>query len=176
MMQEIKAIDRDGKETILPPVISPKFASTPCCPIPKCYSCELACQKQCSPQVKRSRLVPEKEGSLSKNRYEAGDFVSADQFAVNTPERLFSVYSHEDDCNKFHGVLSFKMLPLRSFGLSVKFLLVLVRPSCQRSVLRNGFGRGLLLKSICTVIMEYSPLTCFMWIASLSINLRVVSA
>jgi hypothetical protein len=35
MMRETKADDDDGKETILPPVITPKFASTSCCPIPK---------------------------------------------------------------------------------------------------------------------------------------------
>ena len=56
MMWETKAIDGDSKETILSPVISPKFASTPCCSIPKCHSCKLACQKQCSPQVKKSKL------------------------------------------------------------------------------------------------------------------------
>jgi hypothetical protein len=37
MMTETKAVDDDGKETILPPVIPPKFASTSCCPIPKCH-------------------------------------------------------------------------------------------------------------------------------------------
>jgi hypothetical protein len=103
MMREIKAVDDNGIETILPPVISPKFASTPCCPVPKCHSCELARQKQRSPQVKTSKPVPEKEGSLSRDKYEAGDFVSADQFIVNTPGRLFSGYGCEDDRNKFHG-------------------------------------------------------------------------
>ena len=65
MMWETKAIDDDGRELILPPVITPTFASTPNCPIPMCHSCELAHQKQSSPQVKKSKLVPEKEGSLS---------------------------------------------------------------------------------------------------------------
>ena len=103
MMGETKAVDDNGNETILPPVISPKFASTPCCPVPKCHSCELARQKQHSPQVKTSRPVPEKEGSLSWDKYEAGDFVSADQFIVNTPGRLFSGYGCKDNRNKFHG-------------------------------------------------------------------------
>jgi hypothetical protein len=103
MMRETKAIDDNGNETFLPPVISPKFASTPCCPIPKCHSCELACQKQCNPQVKTSKPVPEKEGSLSRDKYEAGNFVSADQFIMNTPGRLFSGYGREDNSKKFHG-------------------------------------------------------------------------
>ena len=40
MMRETNAIDNNGKEMILPPVIPPKSASTPSCPIPKCHSCE----------------------------------------------------------------------------------------------------------------------------------------
>ena len=42
MMRENKAIDGNGREHILPPVISPTFASMPNCPIPLCHSCELA--------------------------------------------------------------------------------------------------------------------------------------
>ena len=42
MMRENKAIDDNGREHILPPVISPTFASTSNCPIPLCHSCELA--------------------------------------------------------------------------------------------------------------------------------------
>jgi hypothetical protein len=102
MMQETNAVDDNGNETILPPVISPKSASTPCCPVPKCHSCALACQKQRSPQVKTSKPVPEKEGSLSWDKYEAGDFVSADQFIMNTPGRLFSGYGRKDNRNNFH--------------------------------------------------------------------------
>ena len=32
MMRETKAIDDNGNKTILSPMISPKFVSTPCCP------------------------------------------------------------------------------------------------------------------------------------------------
>ncbi len=103
MMRENKAVDDTGRETMLPPVIPPKFASTPNCPIPKCHSCELARQKQRSPQVRKSTTIPEKEAVLSRDRYEAGDFVSADQFVVNTPGRLLSGFGREDDRNKFHG-------------------------------------------------------------------------
>ena len=103
MMRENKAVDDTGRETILPPVIPPKFASTPNCPIPKCHSCELARQKRHSPQVRKSTTIPEKEAVLSRDRYEAGDFVSADQFVVNTPGRLLSGFGCEDDRNKFHG-------------------------------------------------------------------------
>ena len=65
MMRENKAVDDNGCETILPPVIPPKFASTPNCPIPKCHSCELAHQKRRSPQVKKSTAITKKEAVLS---------------------------------------------------------------------------------------------------------------
>ena len=37
MIQENKSIDDDGKESILPPVITPTFESTPNCSIPIIY-------------------------------------------------------------------------------------------------------------------------------------------
>ena len=52
--------------------------------------------------------IPEKEAVLSRDRYEAGDFVSADQFVVNTPVRLFFGFGCEDDRNKFRGVTLFQ--------------------------------------------------------------------
>jgi hypothetical protein len=102
MMRETKAVDDNGKETILPPIIFPKFASTPSCPIPKCHSCELAQQKQRSLQVKKSTPIQDEKGSLSRDRYETGGFVSADLFVVKTPGRLFSGFGHEDE-RDFHG-------------------------------------------------------------------------
>ncbi len=40
---------------------------------------------------------------MSWDAYEAGDFVSADQYVVNTPGRLLSGYGREAQHNKFHG-------------------------------------------------------------------------
>jgi hypothetical protein len=87
MMRENKAID------VLPPVLTPTFTSMPNCPIPMCRSCELAHQKRCSPWVKQSHIIPKKEALLSRDQYEAGDFVSADQFFVNTPGWLSRISS-----------------------------------------------------------------------------------
>ena len=67
MMRETKAIDDAGRELILPPVITPTFASTPNCPIPMCHSCELAHQKRRRPKVKQSNAIPEKEAQLSRD-------------------------------------------------------------------------------------------------------------
>ena len=102
LMQETNAIDDDGKETVLPPFVTPTFASTPNCPIPVCHSCELARQTQHNPQVKQSKAIPKKEGLLSRDKYETGDFVSADQFVVNTSGCLLSGFGHEDAHDRFH--------------------------------------------------------------------------
>ena len=53
--------------------------------------------------MKRSTAIPEKEGLLSRNKYEAGDFVSADQFVVNTPGRLLNGFGKESSREKLHG-------------------------------------------------------------------------
>eukprot|EP00804_Cyclotella_cryptica_P015898 CCRYP_006377-RA/>CCRYP_006377-RA protein AED:0.16 eAED:0.08 QI:0/0/0/1/0/0/2/0/228 len=55
-----------------------------------------------------STAIPEKVDVLSRDKYEAGDFVSADQFVVNTPDRLFSGFGCEDVQNKFHCGTSFQ--------------------------------------------------------------------
>jgi len=55
------------------------------------------------------------------------------------------------------GVLFTTMLPLVSFGLKIKFLLVPTRQLWAKLVLSNGFGIWLMLKSsTITGIMEYS--------------------
>ncbi len=40
---------------------------------------------------------------MSWDAYEAGDFVSADQYVVNTPGSLLSGYGREAPHNQFHG-------------------------------------------------------------------------
>ena len=67
MMRETKAIDDAGRELVLPPVITPTFASTPNCLIPMCHSRELARQKRRSPNIKQSHAIPEKEALLSRD-------------------------------------------------------------------------------------------------------------
>jgi hypothetical protein len=55
------------------------------------------------------------------------------------------------------GVLYTTMLPLASFGLKIKFLLVQTRQLWAKLVLSNGFGIWLMLKSsTITAIMVYS--------------------
>ena len=71
----------------MPAVIEPRFPSAATCPVPKCQTCELARAKRRSPKVVRQEAIKEKEAILAWDEYEAGDFVSMDQFVVNTPGR-----------------------------------------------------------------------------------------
>ena len=56
----------------------------------------------------KSKAIPEKAGSLSRDKYMPGDSVSMDQYVVKTPGRLPEGYGRERDCNKFHGGTIFR--------------------------------------------------------------------
>ena len=79
------AKEPNGKHSLMPTVIEPKFVSTPNCPVLKYTSCELASAKKLNPQVVQQHAIKEKEGILALDKYQAGDFVSIDQFVVSTP-------------------------------------------------------------------------------------------
>ncbi len=110
--------------------------------------------------------IPEKEAVLSRDRYEAGDFVSADQFVVNTPGRLLSGFGREDDQNKFHGGTIFQDAATGIIWIECQVSLGAGETVMSKVVLRNGYGKWLLLKSnICTVIMESLLRICSVMIA-----------
>ena len=92
-----------GKRTVLPPIIKPKFPSARNCVIPVCQSCLLARARKRSPNAKRSSVIPESEGALSRDRYEVGDFVSTDQFICKTPGRLPEGFGRESNDRRFQG-------------------------------------------------------------------------
>jgi hypothetical protein len=76
-----------------------KFPSAQNCVIPLCESCPLARARKRTPNVKRTRDLPESEGALSHDKYEVGDFVSTDQFICRTPGQLPEGYGREStDC------------------------------------------------------------------------------
>ena len=79
------ASEPNGKRFLMPTVITPKLAFTSNCPVPKCTYCELTHAKKCSPQVILQQAITEKEGTSALDKYQAGDFVSMDQFVVSTP-------------------------------------------------------------------------------------------
>mgnify|MGYP007020017319 CR=1 FL=1 len=55
-----------------------------------------------------SKAIPEKAGSLSRDKYMPGNSVLMDQYVVKTPGRLPEGYGRERDCNKFHGETIFR--------------------------------------------------------------------
>mmetsp|Transcript_12663 Transcript_12663/g.26696 ORF Transcript_12663/g.26696 Transcript_12663/m.26696 type:complete len:115 (+) Transcript_12663:51-395(+) len=103
LMREHRSKDEHGREDIIPAVIKPKFASTPNCNIPLCMTCRLAQAKRRNAQVSTSKPVADKKDILSWDRYEVGDFVSADQFVVTIPGRLPTGYGREGGNARFHG-------------------------------------------------------------------------
>jgi hypothetical protein len=109
-MQRIQELMRDrtyeeplGQHTVLPPIIKDTFLSARNCVIPLCQSCLLACACKRTPGVKHAKADPEKEGALSRDRYEVGDFVSTDQFIFRTPGCLPEGYGRESTDRRFHG-------------------------------------------------------------------------
>ena len=89
-------------------VIKPRIKSASNCPIPLCQSCQMSRAKQRKPKITKSKVIPEVEGAISKEQYEAGDFVSVDQYVIKTPGRLPTGYGRESETNMFHGGTIFR--------------------------------------------------------------------
>ena len=109
-MQRIQELMRErtyeeplGQRTVLPPIIKAKFPSAQNCVIPLCQSCLLARARKRTPGVKHAKADPDKEGALSRDRLEVGDFVSTDQFICKTPGRLPEGYGREASHRRFQG-------------------------------------------------------------------------
>jgi hypothetical protein len=103
LMKPQRCVDTDGKKSLMPSVIRPKFASASTCPIPKCQDCELARAKRRNPKVMKQQAIKEKEGILSAGAMEPGDLVSMDQFVSKTGGRLLTGFGRERDGNRYHG-------------------------------------------------------------------------
>jgi hypothetical protein len=102
-MQEWTYEEPLGQHTVLLPIIKAKFPSARNCVVPLCQSCLLARARKRTPNVKRTRDLPESEGALSHDQYEVGDFVSTDQFICRTPGHLPEGYGHESADPRFQG-------------------------------------------------------------------------
>ena len=103
MMRERHYEDPDGRTTILPAIIQPKNASARNCIVPPCQSCLLARAKKRSPNVSRTQPLEDREGAITRDQYEVGDFVSTDQFICKTPGRLPTGYGRESQDRRFQG-------------------------------------------------------------------------
>ena len=64
LMRPQSSKDQDGKISLRPSVIKPKFPSASSCAMPVCHSCELARAKKRNPKVMKQQAIKEKEGVL----------------------------------------------------------------------------------------------------------------
>ena len=81
-----------GKSVFYPPVITPKAKGSSTVPIPACATCQVARAQVRKPKSRRQTAVKSNEKALSRDKYEAGDFVSMDTVTVPIKGRLFSGY------------------------------------------------------------------------------------
>lgn len=94
--------DPNNKSEYFPPIIPSRFGADKC-PIPRCEVCCLARAKRRNPNVVKQEAIKAKEAILAWDKYEAGDFVSMDQFVVKTPGRLLEGFGREGANNRYHG-------------------------------------------------------------------------
>jgi hypothetical protein len=78
--------DPDVRTTILPAIIQPKKSSARNCFVPPCQPCLFARAKKRSPTVSRTQPLEDREGAITRDQCEVGDFVSTDQFICKTPD------------------------------------------------------------------------------------------
>ena len=75
MMKPQQIEEPDGSRSVMAPVISPKLPTAATCAIPVCESCLLGRAKKRSSGVNKRQPILDKEGLLSRDKYEVGDFV-----------------------------------------------------------------------------------------------------
>ena len=98
-----QVVDPNRTRSVMDPVILTKLAIFATCAVPACESCLFGRSNKLSPVVSKVKHVPDKECILARDKYEVGNFVSADQLVVRTPGRLPTGYGHECHHNRFHG-------------------------------------------------------------------------
>jgi hypothetical protein len=103
MMQERHYEEPNGSKTVLPAIIKPKLALARNCIVPPCQSCLLACARKHTLNVLRMGLLDNREGAITRDQYNVGDFVSTDQFICKTPERLATGGGRESQDCRFQG-------------------------------------------------------------------------
>ena len=102
MMKQQQVEEPDGTRHVVAPIIISKIATSAKCAGNVCESCLLGRSKKQSLGLSKFKSVPAKEGIIDRDKYEVGDFVSADQFVLHTPGILPSRYGRERRQNRFH--------------------------------------------------------------------------
>jgi hypothetical protein len=121
LMRVVEVEEPDGRVSVMDRVICPRIRAVANCPILFSQSCQMARAKQRKPKVTKSKAVPEEAGVLVCEQYKNGDFVSLDQYVVQTPGRLPTGYGKESHTNIcIMMVRSFEMLLGRIFTYRIK--------------------------------------------------------
>ena len=92
-----------GNITIILPIITPKFPATSNCSVPDCESCMLSRSNNRSTRATKVRPLPDKQGALTRYKYEVGYFVSTDTFICKTSSRLPTGYVRYSSDQIFQG-------------------------------------------------------------------------
>ena len=103
IMRESKPIDNLGVIMVITIVISHNFKSTLNPIVPKLSACQLDHTMKHNTGVINQAVITEKEAIMSWNKYELGDFISADQFIVKTLYHFTSGYGRDGYHLSFHG-------------------------------------------------------------------------
>ena len=85
----------NGKRTILPPIVFPKEPARRNFSVPDYESCMMDCFNKRSTGDNKVNSLSEKQGDLTRDKYEVGYFVSNYQFICNTPGLLTTGYDKE---------------------------------------------------------------------------------
>ncbi len=102
-MRERHYEEPNCNKTVLPAIIKPKLALARNCIVPPCQLCLLAGARKCTPNALRTRLLDNREGAITRDQYNVGDFVSTDQFICKTPGCLPTGYGRESQDCHFQG-------------------------------------------------------------------------
>ncbi len=94
-MHEQHYEEPNGSKTVLPAIIKPNLALARNCIVSPCQSCLLARARKNTPNVLRMRLLNNCEGAIMRDQYNAGDFVSTDQFICKMLGHLATWYGRE---------------------------------------------------------------------------------
>jgi hypothetical protein len=103
MMCERYFEEPNGNKTVLPARIKPKLALARNCIFPPCQSCLLARARKHTPNVLQTHLLGDREGAITRDQYNVGDFVSTDQFICKMPGHLPTGYGRESQDHQLQG-------------------------------------------------------------------------
>ncbi len=107
MMREQHYEEPNDNKTVLPAIIKPKLALARNCIVPSCQLYLLACARKRTPNVLQTCLLDDREGAITRDQYNVGDFVSTDQFICKTPGCLPTRYGRESQNCRFQGSIIF---------------------------------------------------------------------